>query len=274
MSTSIQMVDTNVTLFEWPFRRLPFSRTEALVEKLRRHGVREAWAGTFEGLLAKDLAGANERLAEECAGAGRGMLRPVGSVNPMWPGWQEDLRRCHEVHRMHAVRLHPGYHGYGVEHAEFERLLRAAAERGLLVQIALEMEDVRVQHPLLKAPPVNPAPLVRLLPTLPAARVQLLNSWAWTRQAAARPLLELENVTHDIAGLEAVGGVRRMLEGNHWYYGGKVALERLLFGSHVPYFPVEATLLRMFESRLSAAQLAAVLENNARRVGGTAGGAR
>jgi predicted TIM-barrel fold metal-dependent hydrolase len=76
----------------------------------------------------------------------------------------------------------------------------------------------------------------------------------------------MENVMHDIAGLEAVGALGRMLEGNHWYFGGQIALERVLFGSHAPYFPIEATLLRMFESPLTRAQFQSVMETNARRL--------
>src|SRR5688572_25031298 len=86
-SAAVSLVDTNVHLFEWPFRRLKYARTAALAEKLRRHGVQQAWAGTFEGLLSKDLGGVNHRLAEECRKEGNGMFIPFGSVNPMWPDW-------------------------------------------------------------------------------------------------------------------------------------------------------------------------------------------
>ena len=260
------MVDTNVHLFEWPFRRLKYARTAALAEKLRRHGVRQAWAGTFEGIFSKDLSGANARLTEECQREGDGLFLPIGSVNPMWPDWAEDLRRCHEIHGMSGIRLLPGYHGYSLDHPEFAQLLQLAAKRGLLVQIALGLEDPRVQHPQINAPLVSPLPLVGLLKEIPHARVQLLNSWQWTRQPAARALLTMTNVTHDIAELEGVGGVGRMLEGKHWYFGGEVPLERLLFGSHAPYFPIEAALIRMFEAPLTLPQMQAIMETNAKRL--------
>jgi predicted TIM-barrel fold metal-dependent hydrolase len=121
---------------------------------------------------------------------------------------------------------------------------------------------------------VNPEPLITLLKDVSQARVQLLNSWQWTRQPAARALLALPNVTFDIAELEGVGSVGRMLEGKHWYFGGQVPLEKLLFGSHSPYFPVEATLLRMFESPLSLPQMRAIMETNARRLLARAGGSK
>lgn len=263
--TSVALVDTNVHLFQWPFRRLKYDRTAALAEKLRRHGVREAWAGSFEALFSKDLTGVNTRLAEACRREGGGLFVPIGSVNPMWPDWEEELRRCHEVHRMRAIRLHPGYQGYTLDHSEFARLLEVATKRGLLVQIALELEDPRVHHPSIRILPTPATPLVKLLKGRPAARVQLLGSWQWMRVAQSRALQELPNVLHDMSNLEAVGAVGRVIDGTHWSLTGKVPVERILFGSHAPYFPVEAALFRTFESPLTLAQMQAIMAGNARR---------
>ena len=150
-----EIIDTNVHLFQWPFRRLKYDRTEALVQKLRRHRITQAWAGSFEFVLHKQLDGANLRLADECREHGGGLLIPIGSVNPVWPDWEEDLRRCHEQYKMPGIRLYPAYHGYGLDHPELLRLLASAARRGLLVQIVIRMEDERVHHPSIIAPVVE-----------------------------------------------------------------------------------------------------------------------
>lgn len=268
------ITDTNVHLFQWPFRHLKYGGTEALVAKLRRHRIGKAWACSYEALLFKDMAGVNERLAEECATKGGGVLVPFGGINPLLPGWEEHLRLCHEVHGMKGVRLHPGYQGYSLERPEFASFMDRAAERGLIVQIALLMEDERVQHPMLLAPLVNPGPLVPLLNRLPHAKVQLLHGFAGLRLPRSLPLLGMPNVTVDISGIEGTGALGALIAGNlpaDWFGGftrgtPKMAVERLLFGSHAPYFPVENALIKCFESPLNRGQLEAIMAGNANRL--------
>ena len=118
-SAAPEIVDVNVHLFDWPFRRLKYGSTDALIAKLRKHRIATAWCGSFEAVLRKQLDLVSRRLADECKARGDGMLIPIGSVNPAWPDWAEDLKRCHEQHRMPGMRLYPMYHGYGLDHPEF-----------------------------------------------------------------------------------------------------------------------------------------------------------
>jgi hypothetical protein len=251
------LMDTNVSLSRWPFRRCPLDDTPSLVAKLREHGVTQAWAGTFDALLHKDLTAANARLADECARHGRGLLVPIGAINPTRPDWQEDLRRCVEQHRMPGIRLLPNYHGYKLDDPRFTAVLGAATERGLFIQIALVQEDDRTQHPLAKAPPTDTMPLPALLKKFPQARVQLLNAF---RTLRGKPVLELAalGVRFEIATLESVEGVGHLLK--------QLPPDRLCFGSHAPFYYFESAKLKLQESDLTPAQLAAVSHDNARKL--------
>jgi uncharacterized protein len=268
------IIDTNVDLFEWPFRRLKYGETTALVDKLRRHGVVQAWAGSFEALLHKNVDRVNSRLAEECRRKGEGFLVPFGTVVPAWPDWEEDLRRCHEVHRMPGIRLYPAYQGYGVDHAGFVPLLQAAGERGLLVQIALGMEDSRVHHPITFIRPVHAPTLTTAVKRVPGTRIQLLYAGGDALNGRARATLAAEtHVSFDISRFESVGVLWRMLGGGNPEAAGdadfessRIPLERILFGSHAPYFPLETALLKLFESPLTLPQMQAIMEGNARRL--------
>ena len=252
------LIDVNVNLSRWPLRRLRFDDTPALVAKLRSHQVAQAWAGSFDGLLHKDLASANARLAEDCRRHGRGLLVPFGSINPKLPDWEEDLRRCVEVHRMPGIRLHPNYHGYKLDDPDFARLLRRATERHLMIQLALIMEDERMMHPLLRVEPVEPAPLADLVQRTPGLRLVLLNALGKLRGQPLHDLLAAGEVSAEISMLEGVGGVANLL--------AQVPVERMLFGSHAPLFYFESARLKLDESPLTKAQLQAIGRANAKRL--------
>jgi hypothetical protein len=252
------IVDVNVSLSRWPFRRLPCDETPRLVEKLKKCGVTQAWAGSLDGVLHHDVGGVNARLAEECRRCGDGLLVPFGSVNPMLPDWTEDLRRCCEDHRMPGIRLHPNYHGYGIKEPALVELLTLAEKRGVIVQLAVRMDDVRVQHPLMRVPDVDLGSLRDLLAARPSLRLVVLNGLASLRGASLARVATAGNVWFDIATQEGLGGVSGLLQ--------SVPVERILFGSHFPLFDLEAAVLKMRESELSVSQAAAIGHGNAERL--------
>ena len=259
------LIDTNVTLSRWPGRRLPLDETPALVARLRSQGIKQAWAGSFDGLLHKDIRSVNSRLAEDCRKNGRGMLVPFGSVNPVLPDWEEDLRRCHEEHRMPGIRLHPNYQGYKLDNPASAKLLDLARERGLIVQLVVTMEDERTQHPLMRVPHVDVAPLLALLTSRSNLRIVLLN---WSRGVSIALLAKLSaagQVYFDITTVEGVSGVANLVK--------QVPADRVVFGSHAPFFYLESAVLKLKESALSDAQARAIRAGNAHRLLGQAASA-
>jgi uncharacterized protein len=248
------IVDTNVYLSRWPFRRLAGDEPEKLVATLRRHGVVRAWAGSFDGILHKDVTAVNARLAADCQRFGNGMLLPFGTVNPALPDWMEDVRRCHERHHMPGIRLHPNYHGYDLSDARFAGVLKAASERRLLVQIVCSMEDVRMQHPLVRVKDVDLAPLGDQLRGVPSARVQLLN-WKAANKEHVRQLALGGQVCLDLAMLEGANALAPLLQA--------VPPGRVLFGSNFPLFYFESALLKLREAALGSRDEQAVAGGNA-----------
>lgn len=251
------LVDTNVSLFRWPFRRLPDDTTQKLVTTLRRYGVVEAWAGSLEGVFHADMKGVNERLMEECA-RWSDLLRPCGTIHPGLPDWEEDFRQCVDDWGMKVLRLFPNYHGYSLDRPEVEALLLMAAKRRVLVQIVVEMEDPRTQPRLFRVPPVNLAPLEQLLKRVPDVTIMLLNGHRTYSPTQLRRWMESGRVFVDLSMLEGVGGIERLV--------GTVSAERVCFGSFVPLFYFAAARLKLVESRLAPEVQQAIASGNARRL--------
>ena len=247
------MIDSNVYLSHWPFRRLPLDESDALADKLRAAGITQAWAGSFDALLHKDIAAVNERLVTDCA-RHADLLVPFGAVNLSLPDWQEDVRRCADVHGMRGIRLHPNYHEYTLDDSRFAELLEQAAEHQLIVQIAVRMEDDRTQHPLVRVPAVDLTKLSPLLAAHPDVQVQLVNCGRDLTPPLLRELAEQTNLWIEFSMTEGVGGVAKLTR--------DFPYERVLFGTYAPFFPVESSLLKLEESELGNALRERITQTN------------
>jgi predicted TIM-barrel fold metal-dependent hydrolase len=259
------IIDTNVYLSRWPFRHLEGDEPAKLVAKLRKRNVVEAWAGSFDGMLHRDLASVNIRLAQDCRTYGQGILVPFGSVNPKLPDWREDVRRCQEEHKMPGIRLHPNYHGYNLDDPLFAELLKLATARRLIVQLALCMEDVRTQPALMRVPAVDITPLAEVVKTTPGLRLELLNCTSNISVEQYRAALAAADVSAEISMVDGIAGLARLVQ--------EIPLQRVLFGSYYPFFYFESALFKMQESGLDEASQKAICEDNARRLMGPAANA-
>lgn len=240
------IIDCNIHLGPHPNRDLPKIDSAFLT----RHGIDQAWAGSFEALLHRDLAAVNQRLAAACKRDAR--MLPAGSIHPLLPAWKDDFKRCVEGHGMKILRLHPNHHGYTLADPRFTELLEMAAARKVLVQIVAQLEDQRTQHPLTQVTPVDLKPLPAVLKRVPDARVMVLNANAAMITTA---LHGSTNLWLDMAMIEGVGGVENLLKA--W------PAEKLCFGSHAPFFYWESSSLKLQESVLTPQQLSAVQRTNA-----------
>jgi predicted TIM-barrel fold metal-dependent hydrolase len=256
------IIDVNANLCRWPFRRTPCDELTPLIEKYRTYDVQQAWVGSLDGLFHRDMGGVNHRLAETCRQEQRVKLVPFGSVNPMLPDWQEDLRRCAEEYRMPGIRLHPNYHGYQLDEPAAGQLLDLAVQRGLIVQLALRMDDIRVQHRLMRILDVDVKPLAALVKARPALRLVVLNNMSIIQDQQLRALAAMDRVWFEICMREGIGGVAKLVQA--------VPLSRVLFGSHLPLFSLESAVFKMREAGLEVPHRQAIEYENAQKLLGGA----
>lgn len=159
---------------------------------------------------------------------------------------------------MPGLRVHPNYHGYGLEDPAFAELLSLAARRRLIVRLALCMEDERTRHPLVRVSAVDLTPLADLVKRAPKARLMILNCHPRINLEQLQPLASAGEVYFEFSMVEGIGGVARLAR--------HVSLERVVFGSNYPLFCSESAVLKVQISGLDTAQKNALFEENVRRL--------
>lgn len=245
-----RIIDTNVSLFRFPFRRLPLDSTSLLVGRLRDLEIDQAWAGSFEGVFHRNLAAVNQRLATECKQYSE--LIPIGMINLSLPDWEADFQQCCDEHHMPGVRLYPNYHQFQLDSPEFDQLLAMAHRAGCFVQIVAALEDTRTQHQTVQVPDVDFRPLLELKRRHRRPCVQLLNMRL--NLPLMQKIAELENVFFDSSRIDGTYGLSRLMN--------VVPAHRVCFGSHSPFLIPEAALIRAIESPLSHEQRNQLLFEN------------
>ena len=187
-----RLIDVNVNLSHWPTRRVRGDETADLVAKLKAHGVVEAWAGSFAGLLHKDVGHlgifVSGRVAKKEHAQIVSVLKSIELLPPGLYGMQiEEVKRDggveyevrFEEKRLEDItaRLNPTKRGD-------ERAFEAVSAISDFNQRAYEL----FLQPLLQATMDNStAELLRTLHPLRAQRwaISDLNPWLWWLTPAA-----------------------------------------------------------------------------------------
>ena len=141
------------------------------------------------------------------------------------------------------------------------------SERGLVLQVVFGMEDPRVHHPIISVGPVTFGPLLlKAVKRTPNAKAELLHFSGSSQGDDLSRFMEETNTFADISRLEGNGAVGRMIGSVRGLDSAHVPVDRILFGSHAPYFSLETAVLKLIESPLDAQQLQAIMQGNAHRL--------
>jgi uncharacterized protein len=152
-------VDVNSFLGAYPFRRVPGTSVDALLQAMERVSVDEAWVSHLPSVFWRDPAAGNPWLYE--VSRRHQPLRPVPAVHPGLPGWEELISEARDQGAP-AVRCDPTYYGIDPSGAEMRMLVQACGAEQMPLIMAVRLEDARQRHPNDRAAEL-PAAAVRSL---------------------------------------------------------------------------------------------------------------
>ena len=246
------MIDISVFTGNFPFRRLAVTKPDELQDMLKSENIDCAFVSPIEGVFYEEPQIANEELFTQLRDTS--MFVCVAVLNPTLANWQKSLNRCCEQYRISAVKLHPNYHCYNLTDIAARNLIKATGEAGLPVIVQLRIQDTRSHHPLMQVPDVSVTDVIEVAKALPEVKI-VLGGIKWTEATAqAANIKALPNVWFDISHIEIVDGLRRLMD----VYG----TERILFGTHAPFFYVRSAIIKLDEAQLSTEERERITRRN------------
>ena len=219
--------DVNVSLGVWPFRPLRFTTPAGLFQHLAEYGITAGLVRSAAAPFTADLDAANVQLSQVCRGTD---FIPVPAVRPEYGNWRALLGGP-------AVALYPTFHNFSLSAPATLEMAATLAASGTALVIILREEDERGQHPHCRIPSLPAREPDEFARRLPPATVMVLNGYLpeivqWTAP----------NLYSDFAFAEAFPSLPTLLKG--------FPAERLLFGSHSPFFYTSAAIAKLAGAEL------------------------
>lgn len=258
------ILDANAWLGHYPFRPVPDTTPDGLLRLMDRHHIDRAVVANLHSVFYRDAHAGNAELARWVGPHGDRLL-PAATLNPAYPGWQDDLRQCREWWGMRGLRLFPAYHGYSLVAPECLELVRAAAAAGMHVAIPLRLEDRRQRHRLDTTEEVTLANIAALARACPDAEIVVLEALGVENSPFVRdPALKNARVSFEFSRMATVlqGTISTLIE--------RLGPDRLVFGSGIPLKTPGPALLKLELLEVPAAARDQLAHGNMERLLGAA----
>lgn len=136
----MKRMDFNGFAGNWPFFRVRNNTVEKLAKLHSRCGIEGGFVSSLEAIFYQDPWEAELELSRQLEGT---PYIQAMVLNPMLPGWKDDLTRAAEQMKIKAVRLVPGFQGYTLENPVMDEVCAMLRRFGLFLIVTLRMKDER-----------------------------------------------------------------------------------------------------------------------------------
>jgi len=243
------IIDVNTSFGRWPFQKFDVNSAQALAKHLKSVGITKALISSIDGILYPDPAVCDAELFRMVKTTS--MLIPVPTINLGLANWRKAL----ETNGLKAVKIIPNYHNYPLIAPAVAQLMKVLAERKIPLMIQMRVDDERNQYPLMKIPGVNREAVIQLANTCREVSIVCLCAYLGE---AVELVQKTGNVHVDISFIETFQTLPALLR--------RIPPDRILFGSHTPFFYTDSALMKLKTARLAAGTYKAIASANASRL--------
>lgn len=240
------MIDVNVHYGNWPFQDLGFKSIDMLQKHLSENGITKALIYSADAIFAEDHSIPDAKLAAELKN--NGSFIHVPAVNPLYKNWMKIVSSS----KSDAVIVYPNFHKYELLSAENCEMAEYLSGHNITQIISLRIEDERAQHPSCLIPRIKIENLIEFAKKFPELRILCLNAYYGEIEALLKSTL---NISVDIAFAEKFNTLEKLT--------GVMPADRILFGSHTPFFYTAANICKLKYADISSAVYELISEKNA-----------
>lgn len=252
------IIDVNAYLGHFAFRRLRHNTAASLLSLMDSKKIDRAIVSSASAITYRNPQSANEDLAAD-VDTHRERLIPFAVINPAYAGWQADLRICRYELSMSGLRLYPKWHGYKLSDPVCLEMMQTAAEYGMILSIPLRVEDHRQRSWLVDVPDLSLEDVAAAVKACPQAKFMLLNGLAYAKSPLARSDWS-SNYVIEISRLSA------LLDNEIGQLIRSLGVERLVFGSGMPFSYPDSSLLKLEVLHASAQDKEKIHSQNAAKL--------
>lgn len=238
------IIDSNVLLGNWPFRKLPYTDAGQVRQILKASGINHAVAGSLDAILFRNVQDGNEILYKALS-QHREFFTPAATINPSYARWEKDYEQALQE-KCAAIRVWPEYQGWSLLDSCGLELCRACKEDNLPLVLSAEIEDVRQRHALDKPADWAGSEVKRLIEEMEGLKVLIVNARAEKVREIALTLSEenRKRIFFDISGLwgACVDDLDLCIE--------QAGISQFVFGSHAALKTPETAITKLNLSRI------------------------
>lgn len=140
------MIDTSAYVGHWPFRKVRGATLQEIAPIAAENGTTHMIVSSINAIFYKDTMEGNLELVEELKSyQGDITYIPFAVINPTYPEWEADMKKCITELGFRGIELAPAYHHYSIAN-EGAAAFQLAGEMGVPVRVQNEFENIRQHH--------------------------------------------------------------------------------------------------------------------------------
>lgn len=229
------MIDVNVYYGNWPFQDFGVKSIAAMEKHLSGNGITKALIYSADAVFAADPATADEKLAHKLKN--RKNFMHVPTVNPLYKNWMEIVKKS----PVKAVIVYPNYHKYSLLSTDNCELAEFLSQENILYTVSMRIDDERSHHPACIVPGVKTQEVLEFAERFPELKILCLGAYYGEFETL---LNSSKNIFLDTSFAETDCTMKKLSE--------SFPPERILFGSHAPFFYTAANVNKLKYAEISS----------------------